>query len=150
MCATSLTHFKFGQLLRLLSVGMTILELLEHIVELELVVLSEENLALFDAIQVGVDQVDPVEANQDLYYEDATRDDLKTDPPEKGRSLWILNLFILQVGNRKLCLAIGHLKLRAISCQLVEGEERGGWQNEKFNSFPNEVSLGEARLLTRE
>jgi len=129
---------------------MTILELLEHIVELELVVLSEENLALFDAVQVGVDQIDPIEANQGLYYEDETRDDLKTYPPEKGRSLWILNLLILQVGNRKLYLTIGHLKLRAISCQLVEGEECSGWQNEKFNSFPNEVSLGEARLLTRE
>ena len=56
----------------MLPVGMTILELLQHIVQLKLVVLSEEYLPFFDAVQVRVDQVDPVEANQGLYYEDKT------------------------------------------------------------------------------
>ena len=47
-------------------------------------------------------------------------------------------------------MTIGHLELRAIPCKLVEREERRGWQNEKFNDFPNEVGLGEARLLPGE
>ena len=75
---------------------MTILELLKHIVQLKLVVLGEEYFSLFDAVQVRVDQVDPVDANQDLYYEDKTGYDLETDPLEEERSLWIFNKFILQ------------------------------------------------------